>query len=221
MSEAQDDGRVRLDKWLWAARFYKTRTLAAEAIAGGKVQVNGDRAKRARPLAVGDEVRIRQGPYEHRVGVRDLSERRGPASVAATLYEETAESRAARETLAIQLKTLHSAFVPDGGRPTKRDRRELERAYVRETMAALARPATVPRHANALQHMVGYFSERLSAAERAEMAALIADYRQGLLPLIVPLTLVRHHARRHDVAYLLQQSYLQPHPKELLLLNHA
>ena len=74
-----DDSKVRLDKWLWAARFYKTRSLAAEAIAGGKVQVNGERVKRAKPLQVGDEVRIRLGPYEHQIVVRELSERRGPA----------------------------------------------------------------------------------------------------------------------------------------------
>ena len=121
------DDRVRLDKWLWAARFYKTRSLASEAIAGGKVQVNGDRAKRARPLQVGDEVRVRQGPYEHLVVVRALSARRGPASAAAELYEERPESRAAREAMAIQLKTLHAAFVTEKGRPTKRDRREMER----------------------------------------------------------------------------------------------
>ena len=130
MAERDDegeDGRVRLDKWLWAARFYKTRSLAAEAIAGGKVQVNGDRAKRARPLQVGDEVRLRQGPYELLVVVRALSARRGPASVAAELYEERPESRAAREAMALQLKSLHAAFVPDKGRPTKRDRRDLER----------------------------------------------------------------------------------------------
>jgi ribosome-associated heat shock protein Hsp15 len=132
MNDEQERGRVRLDKWLWAARFYKTRTLAAEAIAGGKVQVNGDRVKRARPLAVGDEVRIRQGPYEHGVVVRELSERRGPATQAATLYEETAESREAREKLAIQLKSLHAAFVPEKGRPTKRDRRAMERLKGRE-----------------------------------------------------------------------------------------
>ena len=125
--EDGDDGRVRLDKWLWAARFFKTRSLAAEAIAGGKVQVNGDRAKRARPLQVGDEVRVRQGAYEFYVVVRALSGRRGPASAAAELYEERPESRAARETLALQLKSLHAAFVPEKGRPTKRDRRDLER----------------------------------------------------------------------------------------------
>jgi ribosome-associated heat shock protein Hsp15 len=123
----QDDGRVRLDKWLWAARFFKTRALAAEAVEGGKVQVNGDRPKRARPLQVGDEIRVRLGPYEHAITVRALSARRGPASEAAGLYEETAASRAAREALAIQLKSLHAAFGPDKGRPTKKDRREIER----------------------------------------------------------------------------------------------
>ena len=132
MDERDDDGRVRLDKWLWAARFYKTRGLASEAIAGGKVQVNGDRAKRARPVQPGDEIRIRQGPYEHHVMVRALSARRGPASAAAELYEETPASRAAREAMALQLKTLHTAFVSDKGRPTKKDRRELGRLKGRD-----------------------------------------------------------------------------------------
>jgi len=122
-----EDGRVRLDKWLWAARFFKTRALAAEAVEGGKVQVNGDRPKRGRPLQVGDEIRVRLGPYEHTLMVRALSVRRGPASEAAGLYEETAASRAAREALAIQLKSLHAVFGPDKGRPTKKDRREIQR----------------------------------------------------------------------------------------------
>jgi ribosome-associated heat shock protein Hsp15 len=122
-----DDGRVRLDKWLWAARFFKTRALAAAAVEGGKVDVNGDRPKRARPIQVGDEIRIRLGPYEHAVVVRELSGRRGPASVAATLYEETAASKVKREALAIQLKSLHAVFGPDKGRPTKKDRREIQR----------------------------------------------------------------------------------------------
>jgi len=132
MDEREDDARVRLDKWLWATRFYKTRALASEAVAGGKVQVNGDRAKRARPVQPGDEVRIRQGPYEHHVVVRALSARRGPASAAAELYEETPASRAAREAMALQLKSLHAAFVPDKGRPTKKDRRELGRLKGRD-----------------------------------------------------------------------------------------
>jgi len=127
-----DDERVRLDKWLWAARFFKTRALASEAIGGGKVQVNGDRAKRARPLQVGDEVRVRLGPYEHLVVVKALSTHRGPAAVAAGLYEERPESLAARQALALQLKTLHAAFVPEKGRPTKRDRREIDRLKGRE-----------------------------------------------------------------------------------------
>jgi uncharacterized protein YbgA (DUF1722 family)/uncharacterized protein YbbK (DUF523 family) len=101
------------------------------------------------------------------------------------------------------------------------ERTELARTYMRETMAALSRPATVRRHTNALQHMLGYFSDRLAPEERDETASLIEDYRRGLVPLIVPLTLVRHHVRRLDVAYLQQQVYLRPHPKELLLLNHV
>src|SRR5688572_10362602 len=123
----EEPEKVRLDKWLWAARFFKTRALAAEAVAGGKVEVNGDRPKRARPLQVGDELRIRLGPYEHIVTVRALSDRRGPATQAAGLYQETEASRSAREARALQLKSLHSLFGPEKGRPTKKDRREIER----------------------------------------------------------------------------------------------
>ena len=97
---------VRLDKWLWAARFFKTRSLASDAINGGKIQLNGHRAKRAKHVQVGDEIRIRKGPYEQLVVVRGLSERRGPAPVAQTLYEETAESHHKREMLAMQLKSV-------------------------------------------------------------------------------------------------------------------
>ena len=126
--ESAGAGRVRVDKWLWAARFFKTRSLAAEAIGGGKVLVAGDRVKPAKLLQVGDEVRLRLGPYEHVVVVRALSERRGPATVAATLYEETAASRTAREKLADQLRMAPATFVyEEKGRPTKRDRRDLER----------------------------------------------------------------------------------------------
>jgi len=128
----ETDDRVRLDKWLWAARFYKTRSLAAEAIAGGKVQVNGERVKRAKPMQIGDDVRIRQGPYEHQIVIRELGERRGPAAEAARMYEEKPESRAAREAMATQLKSLHAAFVPERGRPTKKDRRDINRLKGRE-----------------------------------------------------------------------------------------
>ena len=126
--ESADAGRVRVDKWLWAARFFKTRSIAADAIGGGKVLVGGERVKPAKLLQVGDEVRLRMGPYEHVIIVRAVSERRGPASVAAALYEETVESRAARMKLAEQLRMAPAAFVyEDKGRPTKRDRREIER----------------------------------------------------------------------------------------------
>ena len=125
MTEASD--RVRLDKWLWAARFYKTRALAAEAIDGGKVHVNGERAKRSKLLQLGDDVRLRQGTYEYRLTVRGMSERRGPAKVAVTLYEEDAGSRAARERMAEQLAAMPAPFQVEKGRPTKKDRRELER----------------------------------------------------------------------------------------------
>jgi ribosome-associated heat shock protein Hsp15 len=117
-----------VDKWLWAARFYKTRSLAAEAIGGGKILVNGERVKPAKLLQAGDEVRLRLGPYEHVVHVRGISERRGPATVAATLYEETEASIAARAKLSEQLRMAPATFVyEEKGRPTKRDRRELDR----------------------------------------------------------------------------------------------
>jgi ribosome-associated heat shock protein Hsp15 len=120
--------RVRLDKWLWAARFFKTRSLAAESIGAGKVLVNGDRPKPAKLLQLDDEVSVRLGPYHHVVTVRGLSERRGPATVAATLYEETAESLADRAKLADQLRMAPAAFVfEEKGRPTKKDRRDIGR----------------------------------------------------------------------------------------------
>jgi len=132
MSRDNDDkdaaGRVRVDKWLWAARFFKTRSLAADAITGGKVTMRGDRVKPARPVQVGDEIAIRLGPYEHVVRIRALSERRGPATVAATLYEETADSLAARLKLAEQLRLAPAPLVyEEKGRPTKRDRREIDK----------------------------------------------------------------------------------------------
>ena len=94
---------VRLDRWLWAARFYKTRPLAVAAVEGGKVQVNGDRVKRSKIVKPGDQVRIRQDPYEYLVEVTGMAEKRGSAKVAATLYQESAESLAAREELAFRM----------------------------------------------------------------------------------------------------------------------
>ena len=125
--EAESEHRIRVDKWLWAARFFKTRSLAAEAVVGGKVQVNGERVKRAKLLQVNDEIRVRQGPYETAVVVRRISERRGPATEAATLYEETEASRAARERMATQLRSMPVATPFEKGRPTKKDRRDFDR----------------------------------------------------------------------------------------------
>jgi len=120
--------RVRVDKWLWAARFFKTRSLATEAIAGGKVHVNGERVKPAKLVQIGDTLEVRQGPYEFHLVVRGLAERRGPAAAAAALYDESAASREGRERVAAQLKVVHAAFIPDQkGRPTKRDRRAIEK----------------------------------------------------------------------------------------------
>jgi len=122
-----DGSRVRLDRWLWAARFFKTRALAAAAIGGGKVAVGGARAKRAKLLAVGDRLRIRRGPFEYRVVVRALSEHRGPPATAAALYVEDVEGRRLRERLAEQLRVAPSLRYEGKGRPTKRERRDIER----------------------------------------------------------------------------------------------
>ena len=117
---------VRLDKWLWAARFYKTRSIAADAAGGGKVQLNGDRAKPAKPVKIGDRLVVHTGTYEWAVTVLALSERRRSATEAQALYEETEQSRLAREQQAEKLKAERRA-MPDfaRGRPSKRDRRKI------------------------------------------------------------------------------------------------
>ena len=125
MAASASAAAVRLDKWLWAARFFKTRTLAVEAIEGGRVSVNGERAKPAKAVKVGDELSVRRPPFEFHVVVRALSERRGPAAEAAALFEETAESRARRATLAAEMKALPQPRFP--GRPTKKTRRDYEK----------------------------------------------------------------------------------------------
>lgn len=100
-------------------------------------------------------------------------------------------------------------------------RRDLREQYEREFMAALTTPATRGRHANVLQHMVGHFRRQLDDASRCELADAIDDYRRGLMPLIVPITLIAHYARLYDVTYLKGQAYLNPHPKELALRHHV
>ena len=118
---------VRLDKWLWAARFFKTRTLAAESIDAGRVEVNGERAKRSRAVTVGDTLRIRKPPFEQVIEVLGESEQRGPASVAQTLYAESEASVKARETLAAQMKALGPPVFRERGKPGKKERRAIDR----------------------------------------------------------------------------------------------
>lgn len=118
---------VRIDKWLWAARFFKTRRLATDAVNGGKVEVNGVRAKPARGVRVGDDVRIRKDAFEFVVRVDALSEQRGPARVAEGLYTESEQSREAREALRLQLRAQASAFPQPRQRPEKHQRKELAR----------------------------------------------------------------------------------------------
>jgi ribosome-associated heat shock protein Hsp15 len=120
------EGRVRIDKWLWAARFFKTRSLATEAVAGGRVHVEGARAKPARDVRVGETVSVTVGETTTVVVVRALADKRGPASQAALLYDETEDSRLARERRR-ELRRLAPPLGADmAGRPSKRDRRRLE-----------------------------------------------------------------------------------------------
>ncbi len=125
-AERSEQG-LRIDKWLWAARFFKTRSLAAEALTGGKVDVNGERAKPSRTVRPGDRLGIRQGPYEWTVIVRGVAKLRGPASLAQGLYEETEASRIKREATAAQLKLQRPPGFDSGGRPSKKERRRLSR----------------------------------------------------------------------------------------------
>ena len=120
-------GKVRLDKWLWAARFFKTRALAAEAIDGGKVDVHGERAKRAKLVQAGDLIRLRQGPVEWNLRVKDVAERRGSAEIAQGLYEETADGKRAREASQEQRRQAPLFFAYGDSKPGKRDRRAIRR----------------------------------------------------------------------------------------------
>jgi ribosome-associated heat shock protein Hsp15 len=126
MAEPRGD-RVRIDKWLWAARFFKTRALASEAVDGGKVHVNGDRVKAAKALKPGDRLEIHRGQEELEVVVRVLSEQRGPATAAQTLYEETEASVTKREAEAEQRRALAAATPRFEQRPDKRSRRAIIR----------------------------------------------------------------------------------------------
>lgn len=118
---------VRMDKWLWAARFFKTRSMAAKACELGRIESNGNLAKPARDVKPGDLLHIKIGANEYRVEVLLLSEMRGPAAVAQTLYRETEESRAARQRAAEERKAMPHFKGFREGKPSKRDRRELDR----------------------------------------------------------------------------------------------
>jgi ribosome-associated heat shock protein Hsp15 len=118
--------RIRVDKWLWVARLLKTRALAAEAVKAGRVKVNGVAAKPSKEVRAGDRLELRTGPVRMEVLVRGIAPRRGPASEAALLYEETEASRDARERHSEE-RRLARLDGGEGGRPTKRDRRRLEK----------------------------------------------------------------------------------------------
>ena len=118
---------MRLDKWLWASRFFKTRGLAQAAVAGGKVKLNGERVKPAKVVAPGDRLTIRIGEFEWAVAVKALSGKRGPAEAARKLYEEDEASRARRVAQVADRRAHASVWGERKGRPTKRERREMER----------------------------------------------------------------------------------------------
>jgi len=127
MSNQESNQDIRLDKWLWAARFFKTRALAAEAVGGGKIEMNGGRPKASRIVRPGDTLTIRRGPFEWTVVVRDISRLRGPAIAAQALYEETEDSIRRREAAVAQMKLERPPTFEPSGRPSKKDRRALAR----------------------------------------------------------------------------------------------
>jgi ribosome-associated heat shock protein Hsp15 len=118
---------TRIDKWLWAARFYKTRSLATEAVSGGKVEVNGDSAKPSKLVKSGDRIRVRLGPVEYLLTVKGIAERRGSAPAAQALYHEAPESLALREKIAAQRRFAAPPAYEDKGKPSKKDRRDMDR----------------------------------------------------------------------------------------------
>jgi len=124
--------RVRIDKWLWAARFFKTRNQAAQAVNGGKVHLNNARVKPARLVGTGDTLRIQKGPYEFVVVVQKVSDRRGPALEARQLYEETPESCSARERLRAERRLVARGTPAPPRRPGKRDRRLIKKFIRRD-----------------------------------------------------------------------------------------
>ena len=127
MHDQDSDEEIRIDKWLWAARFFKTRSLAAESVAGGKVEVNGGRPKPSRIIRIGDHLSVRRGVYEWTVIVKGVAKNRGPASEAQLLYEETEESVRERQTVSARLRLERPPEFNLSGRPSKKDRRAIQR----------------------------------------------------------------------------------------------
>lgn len=119
--------KIRLDKWLWAARFFKTRSLASKAVSGGHVHLGGSRVKPSRTVQVGDRLQIKRGEEEFTIDILVLSSRRGPATVARTLYEETGESLVLRETAHEQRRLIRTPTSRPQGKPDKRDRRKIRK----------------------------------------------------------------------------------------------
>lgn len=126
MSPGDAPGKCRIDKWLWAARFAKTRSAATELVLAGHVKVGGERVKPAREVYSGDMIEVRLGTTRRTVIVTGIADRRGPAKVAATLYEETPESRDERERLAAERRLARPLGADLGARPTKQERRRLD-----------------------------------------------------------------------------------------------
>ncbi|MDX5299405.1 MAG: ribosome-associated heat shock protein Hsp15 [Gammaproteobacteria bacterium] len=129
MGECASDDKIRLDKWLWAARFYKTRTLAKEAIEGGKVHYNGQRTKPGKAVEMGAKVRLRIGWSEREIVIAGLSDERKGAPEAQKLYQETTESVQRREDDAWHRKALQAASLPPARRPNKKERRDIQRLH--------------------------------------------------------------------------------------------
>ncbi|HYU69971.1 MAG TPA: RNA-binding S4 domain-containing protein [Burkholderiales bacterium] len=124
---ADEPGRLRIDKWLWVARFYKTRSLAARAVEGGKVKLNGERVKPGKEVKAGDEIEARSGELQWLIEVRAVALKRGPAAAAALLYAESEESRARRMHMVAMRRAGPHPARDTHGRPTKRDRRMIRR----------------------------------------------------------------------------------------------
>lgn len=121
----QIDGQQRIDKWLWVARFYKTRSLATEAVSGGKVHLNNERVKPSRNIKVGDQLKVTRGQYEFLVTVDGLNQQRRPAKEAECLYTESNESMEKRRELALSLKVINANMPYSENRPSKKQRRQI------------------------------------------------------------------------------------------------